>query len=176
MAVRKTIQIGDSRLHKRAKKIKNIHSKRLKQLITDMRDTMRSLGLVGLAAPQIGVMERVFITEVRKTPYRKTGLDTLRIYINPKITKSSKKEVKMYEGCGSVLEGGIFGEVKRPEKIHILFTDENGNLQEQVFAGLLGRVVQHEYDHLNGILFTERLTDPKTLVDREHYMKLMGRK
>lgn len=174
MAVRKTIQIGDPRLHTKAKRVSNPQNPSIKRIITDLVDTMRHEELVGMAAPQLGKMERIFVTEIRKTKYRKTGTDRLRIFINPQIIWFSKRQVKIYEGCGSVR--GLFGEVRRPERVEVAYTDEKGLHHKEKFDGLLARVIQHENDHLDGILFVERVTDLKTLMDREHYLNMVRKR
>ena len=129
--------------------------------------------LIGMAAPQLGILKRVFVTEIRKTKTRKSGLDGFRVFINPKITRYSQKTVPMYEGCGSIFHGNLFGEVSRPKNVDVEYTDENGDQHKERFRGLLARVVQHEYDHIEGILFTERMTDLRTLMDKEHYLKMV---
>lgn len=173
-----TIQIGDPRLLIKAKMLqqKELSSQTLKRTIIDLVATMRKGELVGIAAPQIGILKQLFVTEIRKTKYRNEGFDALRIFINPKITASSKLQVRMYEGCGSVNNGNLFAEVGRPKSIEISYIDEKGDHHKNKFNGLLARVIQHEYDHLNGILFTERVTDPRTYMDREHYFKMKNEK
>lgn len=174
MTARTTIQIGDSKLLERAKPVTNreIRGKLLLRATTDLVDTMRKGELVGIAAPQIGITKRLFVTEIRKTKYRSESLDILRVFINPRITWVSKAKVSMYEGCGSVNGGNLFGEVARPKNIEIAYLNERGEKHRQKFVGLLSRVIQHEYDHLNGILFTERVTDPRTYMDRKHYFEM----
>ena len=175
MAIKKTIQIGDIKLHQKTPKvlISDVSRSSFATKVANLRDTMRNASLIGMAAPQIGVMERFFITEIRKTKYRTSGTDPLRVFVNPEITWSSKKEVKLYEGCGSINMGNLFGEVRRPEKVEVTYHDEKGEKRTDKFDGILARVIQHEIDHLDGILFTEKLTDPKTLMDREHYLEMM---
>src|SRR4030042_3107817 len=120
MAVRKTIQIGDPRLKDKNQIIKNFNDSKVKKVIKDLRDTMIKNDLVGMAAPQIGYNFKIFITQPRKTKARKLPKgDKLRIYINPKIVKYSKEQNIIYEGCGSVLNGNLFGPVKRSKEITI---------------------------------------------------------
>jgi peptide deformylase len=125
-----------------------------------------------MAASQIGEKHRIFVTEVRKTSHRNPkDIDKLRVYINPKIIWSSKKEIVIYEGCGSVAYAKLFAPVKRPEKIIIEAFDENGDKFQFKTDGLLSRVIQHEYDHLDGIEFTEKITDIKKIMSSEEYIK-----
>ena len=160
MAVRTILQIGDPHLKAKNKSIKNLNSPKTKQVINDLIDTMHANELVGIAAPQIGENYGIFVTEPRKTETR-TGdqIDELRIYINPVITFQSKTKTVIYEGCGCVAKGALFGPVLRPKEIEI----QSYNMDKHKFSlrcdGLLARVIQHEYDHLNGIEFTERIDD-----------------
>lgn len=176
MAVRKTLQIGDPKLKAKNTPVKEIKSTKVSKLIKDLTDTMRKNELVGIAAPQIGENYQAFITEVRKTKSRSVKeIDELRVFINPKITNFSKVENLIYEGCGSVLNGNLFGPVKRPKEIIVEAIDKKGKRFQLKCDGLLARVIQHEYDHLNGIEFTEKVSDYKKLMDYEHYKKYIRR-
>lgn len=174
MAIRKTSEIGSVVIRTRAKEIDGTPSTRVNKIIVDLTDTMRHTNLVGMAAPQIGVGSRIFVTEIRKTILRKdiSLLDPLRVFINPKITKTSKKLVSDYEGCGSVANGGLFGPVMRPETIAVRVHDQKGEEFEFETSGLLARIIQHEIDHLNGVCFIDRITDTKKLLGREEYIKM----
>lgn len=126
-------------------------TKETKQLVQDMFDSMHGSNGIGLSAPQLGVLQRIIIAEYKESnpPVPKTAI------INPEITWVSKKEVVDEEGCLSF--PNLYGMVKRPEKIKYRGLDENGNPIEGKATGLLARVIQHEYDHLDGILFIEKL-------------------
>jgi len=172
MAVRKTIQIGDPRLKAENVVVKNYNDPKVKKVIDDLKDTMIKNDLIGMAAPQIGYNYKIFITQPRKTKARKLLKgDKLRIYINPKIVKSSKEQNIIYEGCGSVLNGSLFGPVKRPQEITIKAYDEKGGRFQIRCDGILSRVIQHESDHMVGIEFTEKISDYKKLLNREFYIK-----
>jgi len=172
MAVRKTIQIGDPRLKAENEKITDFNNPIVKKVIKDLQDKMHKNDLVGLAAPQIGYNFQIFITQPRKTSARKLPKgDKLRVYINPRIVKLSKKENVIYEGCGSVLNGNLFGPVKRPKEIIIEAHDETGSKFRVSCDGILARVIQHEYDHMFGIEFTEKIYDYKKLMAKEFYVK-----
>ena len=128
--------------------------------------------MVGLASSQIGSKLKLFVTEVRKTSFRNPDiLDHLRVYINPRITWFSKRQVTIYEGCGSVAYAKLFGPVKRPEKIIVKAIDEKGQTFVLKADGLLARVIQHEYDHLFGIEFTEKITDYRKIMSSKEYLK-----
>lgn len=95
----------------------------------------------------------------------------MRIYINPRIIGFSKENSIIYEGCGSVAHGDLFGPVKRPKKITLEACNEKMQKYRLECDGILSRVIQHEYDHLAAIEFTEKITDYKELTSREFYMK-----
>jgi peptide deformylase len=172
MAVRRVIQLGDPRLKKENKIIRDFTDKKLHSLIQDLKDTMNKAGLVGMAAPQIGENYCVFVTHPRNTKTRNIGKeDIFRVYINPKITVFSTEQVIIYEGCGSVVKGQLFGPVERPREITVEAFDETGEKFEITTDGLLSRVIQHEYDHMLGIEFTEKISDYRKLMSRTFYVK-----
>ncbi|MCW1949125.1 MAG: peptide deformylase [Candidatus Shapirobacteria bacterium] len=174
MIIKEVIQIGNQILRAKNKIVKNINDKVVQKTIGDLTDSMRHYNLVGMAAPQIGVNLRIFVTEIRSTPSRKVeSLDKLRIFINPKITWKSKKEVIIYEGCGSVASGDLFGPVKRPEKIIVKAINEKGEKIKLKAGGLLARVIQHEYDHLLGIEFVEKICDYRKIMSKNEYIKMV---
>lgn len=174
MAVRETIQIGDKRLKAKNKIIEKFDGSRIKQVINDLIETMRTKNLIGMAAPQIGENYKIFVTEPRETKFRsKDQVDDLRIYINPKIIEKSSEENIIYEGCGSVISGQIFGPVKRPKIITIEAMDQNGKKFRLKCDGILARVIQHEYDHLVGIEFMEKIFDYKLLMAADYYLKVI---
>lgn len=136
----------------------------LPKLIEDMFATMYATDGVGLAAPQIGKDIRLFVVDA--TPFAdvdKTATGFKKVFINPEIYEVSEEEVLLNEGCLSV--PGIHEDVYRPETIRINYLDENFVEHDVELTGWPARVVQHEYDHLDGIVFTDRLsTLRKTLL------------
>lgn len=173
MIIKEIIQIGNPILSRKSEFVIDLGAKETQKVIANLTDSVRYHDLIGMAASQIGEKLRIFVTEVRKTKYRNLKADKLRIYINPKIIWSSKKEVVIYEGCGSVAYAKLFAPVKRPEKIIIKAIDENGNGFELKADGMLSRVIQHEYDHLNGVEFTEKITDMRKIMSSEEYKKII---
>lgn len=172
MAARATIQIGHSKLKKQNTEIGNVNLPKIKRLRRDLIDTMNKTGLIGIAAPQIAQNYMIFVTFPRTTKSRSLGkTDILRTYINPKITFKSTKENIIYEGCGSVVKGNLFGPVSRPEEIEIEALDEKGQKFRLKCNGILARVIQHEYDHLMGIEFMERVNDCKKIMVGDYYRK-----
>jgi len=176
MIIKDIMQIGNPLLSKKSKFVADIDSKETQRVINNLVDSVRYHGLVGIAASQIGEKLRIFVTEVRKTKYRNHKKDILRVYINPKIVWFSKKQVIIYEGCGSVAYAKLFAPVRRPEKIIIEASDANGNQFKLKAEGFLSRVIQHEYDHLDGIEFTEKITDMRRIMSSEEYKKMCALK
>lgn len=172
MSIRDAIQIGDPRLKAENKVINDFSDPVIKQVIQDLIDTMRAKELIGMAAPQIGENWKMFVTEPRETKFRTADqVDELRIYINPVIVECSTEETIIYEGCGSLLNGQLFGPVRRPKEITIETFDQDGKKFRLTCDGILARVIQHEYDHLNGIEFIEKIYDYKKLMTADFYVK-----
>lgn len=173
MSNKKIHQIGSNVIRNRAKKVQKSGDPEIQKTIRNLIDSMRHNNLVGIAAPQIGKKLRIFVTEVRKTKLRKSAKkDKLRIFINPRILKKSKHQVTDFEGCGSVVKAGLFGQVKRPKSVEVSALDSKGCYFKLKANGLLARVIQHEMDHLNGIVFIDRVANTRTLIDRKTYTKL----
>lgn len=181
MAIKKTTQVGNPIIRKRCKavKISDIGSIAVKKTVRDLTDSMREHSLVGMAANQIGVDTRIFVAEVRKTGHRQKvaekDLVPLLVFINPKIIKHSKKEVKGYEGCGSVLNGGLWGHVPRPEKVTVTAHNELGEKFVLETGGLLARIIQHEIDHLDGKIFLDRC-DSLSVMEKSEFKKMIKKK
>lgn len=138
----------------------------LKKLIDDMYETMYQASGVGLAAPQIGLGIRLFIVdgtsfaEDAETDPKARGMeDFKKVFINPIIEEEEGEKWGFTEGCLSIPT--IREEVFRKEEVTISYYDENWNLKEETFDGYRARIVQHEYDHLEGILFTDHLSPLK---------------
>jgi len=167
MAVRKIIEIGHHILKLENKPITDFKSPLLKKLIRDLDDTMKKVGLIGIASPQIAESYQVFLTQPRNTKARHLGKeDILRIYINPRIIFESKTTNTMYEGCGCV---SIFGPVTRPKEIEVEAYDLEGKKFRLRCDGILATVIQHEMDHLKGIEFLERVTNNRKIVSKDIY-------
>ena len=125
------------------------------QLAADMYETMEGAEGVGLAAPQIGKGIRMFVVDATQMEDEEVN-DFKQIFINPVMVKQDGDEWAFEEGCLSIPE--IREEVYRQEQLTIKYFDENWQPQEQSFDGLKARIIQHEYDHIEGILFTDHLT------------------
>ena len=174
MVKRKATQIGNPIIRKKSQRVGKVSSKTVIKVVKDLTDSMRFYGLIGMAASQIGLSLRVFVTEVRKTKTRKPKeVDLLRVYINPRVISFSKDQSIGYEGCGSVAFGQLFGPVKRSKGIVIKAQNGDGKIFTLRTSGLLARVIQHEMDHLNGIVYLDKVTDMRKLMSRDEYIKRM---
>lgn len=172
MAIRKVIQAGHPSLKAKNKIIQSFTSAKIKQLITDLTDTMYEAGLIGIAAPQIAENYMIFATHARNTKARNLGKeDKLRIFINPKLTYLSKSKSTIYEGCGSVSGATLFGPVERSKEITLEALDENGDKFSIACDGILARVILHEYDHLHGVEFIQKVKNYNKIISEEYYVK-----
>ena len=162
MAILKIAKMGHPILNKVANEVKDPTSKEIRTLVNDMMETLHDLGGsgVGLAAPQVHVSLQVVIFELpdENQEYKSSKLITL---INPKIKPLTKKTETDWEGCLSV--PGLRGKVTRPNKIKYSGLDLNGNKIDNLAEGFHARVVQHECDHLFGILYPQRMKNLETL-------------
>jgi peptide deformylase len=145
---------GDPVLKKPAKTIEKDYPD-LHKLIADMFETMEKANGVGLAAPQIGKSIRMFIVDATQMDNEETK-DFKKVFINPEILEESEEEWKYEEGCLSI--PGLREKVERPEEVHVRYQDENFAEHEETLSGVQARIFQHEYDHIEGILFTEKLS------------------
>ena len=156
--IRDVLRMGDPRLLEKAVPVVRFNTAELDGLLKDLRDTMAHLDGAGLAAPQIGVGLRVVIFGVKANP-RYRGVEEVpdTVLINPEIERLSDEEEEGWEGCLSV--PGMRGWVPRWRKLRYTGYDEKGNRFEREVEGFHARVVQHERDHLDGILYPMRIRD-----------------
>ena len=172
MIVKNATQIGAPVIRAKAKPVKLATSRQTKNIVRDLIDSMRYHGLVGMAAPQIGIGLRIFVGELRETNVRSAKeADAVRVFINPKILRCSKEKRVAGEGCGSVAHAGLFGMVPRSQSVTVTALNGKGERFTLTAKGLLAAVVQHETDHLNGIVFLDRLPNMESLMSREEYIK-----
>jgi len=155
---RSVLRMGDARLLQRAEPVGDFGSDELRALLQDMRDTMQALNGVGLAAPQIGVNLRVVIFGMEKSPrYPDAEAVPETVLINPVIMLLDEIIEDDWEGCLSV--PGLRGLVPRFKNVRYQGRDEQGALIDRTVSGFHARVVQHECDHLDGILYPMRIRD-----------------
>ena len=162
MAVQKVLKMGDPLLYQRAEEVRAFNTPDLDALIRDMFDTMVALNGAGLAAPQIGVSQRVVIFEVQSNPrYPEAEAVPRTILINPVLEPIGGEMDDGWEGCLSV--PGLRGLVSRYKKLRYTGFDEDGQPIDRTVSDFHARVVQHECDHLDGILYPMRLKDIRLL-------------
>jgi len=158
MAVREVLKMGDPRLLQVAQPVADFDTPALRALVADMRDTMAALDGAGLAAPQIGVLQRVVIFGVQANPrYPDVEPVPETVLINPEIEVLDETPAGGWEGCLSI--PGMRGFVERPAAVRYRGYDTAGRPVGCDAAGFHARVVQHECDHLDGILYPLRITD-----------------
>jgi peptide deformylase len=158
MAVREILRMGDPRLLVPADPVRKFATPELRTLIDDLFDTMYAAGGVGLAAPQIGVGLQVVIFGFEHSDrYPEAGAVPQTILLNPVTTPLPGDDVAGWEGCLSV--PGLRGEVSRPDRIRYQGFDPEGRRIEREAFGFHARVVQHECDHLIGVLYPMRIRD-----------------
>lgn len=158
MAIRPVLKMGDPRLLEVAQKVKKFNTLELNALIQDMHDTMAGLDGAGLAAPQIGVGLQVVIFGCASNPrYPDAEEVPYTVLVNPVLTPLTKEMKEDWEGCLSV--PGMRGMVSRFTRLRYQGVDQHGKRIDRSVDGFHARVVQHECDHLQGILYPMRITD-----------------
>lgn len=164
------IQLGDPILRQKATLVENINDETIQKLIDDLTATVAQANGVGIAAPQVAESCRLFIVASRPNPrYPNAPSMEPTAMMNPKILASSTEIVKGWEGCLSI--PGIRGLVPRSQAIEVEYTDRNGKLQKQEFSDFVARIFQHEYDHLDGIVFLDKLESTLDIVTEQIYQK-----
>ncbi|MEM7555625.1 MAG: peptide deformylase [Cyanobacteria bacterium P01_A01_bin.84] len=150
--------LGDRVLRQNAKRISKVDAS-LRQLVREMLQTMYTQDGIGLAAPQVGVHKQLIVIDLEPDNAANQPL----VLINPTIKKVSKEVCTAQEGCLSV--PGVYMDVLRPEFVEIAFKDENGRPQTLQAGDLLGRCIQHEMDHLRGVVFVDRVENSLSLAE-----------
>ncbi len=154
MTVRKILTEPNPFLRQKSKPVDKVNDS-VRELMDDMLETMYKAPGIGLAAIQIGVPKRIIVLDISKNPEKKEPM----YFVNPEIVSSSKNDATYEEGCLSV--PGQFAEIDRPDKCHVKYLDYNGETKELKAEGLLATCIQHEIDHLEGILFIDYLSKLK---------------
>ena len=170
MSVREIVTVGDPVLRERAREVsaEELGSAEVQQLIDDLIETKRAANGAGIAANQVGETLRVAIVEVEpgnpRYPYKPAV--PLTVIVNPELEPLGDEQVEIVEGCLSVPD--LRGAVPRHEAVRVRYLDRDGEPHEEVRRGLTAGTFQHEVDHLDGILFLDRVTDPTTFSTWEH--------
>jgi peptide deformylase len=128
----------------------------VEKITGDLFETLKSAGGLGLSGPQIGILKRIIVIDTTPLNEDNPKIDVFQVaFINPEIIEKSNEKSTQQEGCLSI--PGIFEEVERPEKITVRYLDTSFNVHEHVMDGIQARIYQHEFDHLGGILFTDKI-------------------
>lgn len=187
--MKKIIQLGDPLLEKKSKPVKDINSPKVKKLAQDLIQVCKAKeeNSGGLSAPQIGESLRIFVARRIdiEEEYHKKGKEIFselqdslwEVFINPVITKKGKKRSIEWEGCLSIDNGELFGPVERPSLIKIDYKDIDGNAKSIAATDYFSHIVQHEFDHLEGVLFVKYVSNPENLwksKDLDKFMKEHG--
>jgi peptide deformylase len=150
------IKIGSPMLRKKSYDIDENDD--FKEIATNMFQTIKKYNGIGLAGPQVSVLKNIFIID--SNPLKEKGIMPVeKVIVNPEILNFSDDTAYYTEGCLSIPD--IFEDLLRPENVEVRYRDENYDLHEEVLNGVVARIFQHEYDHLQGILFVDRLNPLK---------------
>lgn len=164
------IQLGDPVLRSPAQLVDNIRDQRIQKLIDDLIATVGQAFGVGIAAPQVAERDRLFIVASRPNPrYPNAPEMEPTAIINPRIIAHSTEVIQGWEGCLSI--PGIRGLVPRYQAIEVEYTDRDGKSQKQELTDFVARIFQHEYDHLDGIVFLDRLESTQDIMTEQEYQK-----
>jgi len=172
-------RFGDPILRTRARRLELHEIKRseIQILITDIQKTneVKQYG-IGLAAPQVGMSVAVSVIDIKPTPTRPDVKSFRTVIINPTYTGIGRRS-SMWEGCQSSGSGNntLYGKALRYRKIRARWLDEKGNAHDEELAGLIAHVFQHETDHLDGILFVDRVRDTRTFMLASEYRKMKAK-
>ena len=162
MAIRSVLKMGHPILKQVASPVQRTGESELLELVQDLEDTMRALNGAGLAAPQIGVSLRVVVFEVNANPrYPDVEPIPFSVLVNPELEPIGDSMAEDWEGCLSV--PGLRGRVPRHTQLRYRGVDQYGGLIDRCVNGFHARVVQHEVDHLDGVLFPMRMRDLESL-------------
>ena len=163
-------KLGEKVLRKKAKKVKDIFDKDVQKLIKNMLVCVKNSNGVGLAAPQVFKSLRILIiSSSPNSRYPNAPQKNPTVLINPKVLEASKSKEIDWEGCLSI--PGVRAKVSRHKKVVVKYTDLNNKKKIEKFEGFIARVFQHEYDHLNGFVFLDRIDSTKDIISEEIYLK-----
>jgi peptide deformylase len=149
-----------------------IQSNEFTQLLQDLKDSMEHYGGIGIAAPQIGVSLKMAIIELASVNrYGEAVSLPFTVFVNPELEFLTDEQQGFWEGCLSV--PGLRGYVERPRRLRVRYLDEKGTRQELEAEGFLATVIQHELDHLFGVLYVDRIKDMRKLAFQEEYQDFL---
>ncbi|MCL5675654.1 MAG: peptide deformylase [Patescibacteria group bacterium] len=168
-------QLGSPVLRKKAKAVNDFLDSNTQRLIDDLIATVKEANGVGIAAPQVYESKKIFILASHPNArYPNAPLMKPTAIINPKIISHGREVVKDWEGCLSI--PGIRGLIPRFKSISAKYYDRKGKLVKRSFTDFIARIFQHEHDHLEGILFVDRVESNKDLISEKEYLKMMAKR
>ncbi len=165
------IELGNPILRQKAQLVKEVSSDRMQRLVDNLMLTVKEANGVGIAAPQVAQSDRLFIVASRpnlRYPHAPTMTPTAMI--NPHMLAHSDETVKGWEGCLSI--PGLRGEVPRYQAIEVAYTGRDGKQHKQALTDFVARIFQHELDHLDGIVFVDRVESTQDLITEREYQRL----
>ncbi len=165
MAIREIVKLPDPILKKTSQPVERVDDE-LRGLVDDMLATMYDAPGIGLAAVQVGIPRRLLVIDIAKDEQPKSPM----AFINPEITWNSDELSEYEEGCLSIPD--VFDDIERPAEVRVSYLDRDGKQHEELYDGLMATVLQHEIDHLNGILFIDYLSRLKRSTIVRKFTKL----
>tara|TARA_Y100001980_G_C14459112_1_gene241401 strand:+ start:99 stop:629 length:531 start_codon:yes stop_codon:yes gene_type:complete len=173
MAIKQILKLGNPNLRLKAKDYssKLIGSTTFLQIVSDLRDSLHESGGIGLAAPQINIPFRILVIEITSTSTRYGEIQPIpfEVYVNPVASIIDDEKQGFWEGCLSV--PGMMGYVERPRKIKVDYVSGDGERKSTIFEDFLATVFQHELDHLNGIIYVDKIADPGLFAFEDEYRR-----
>jgi len=167
------LQLGHPLLRLQAKPIDNVHDPDIQQLIGDLLQFIEEVGGMGIAAPQVDVSLQLFIMASKPNArYPQAPIMPQIVVINPEIIASTTEQDKGWEGCLSV--PGLRGLVSRSNRIRVRYLTWEGDQVETEYDGFIARIFQHEFDHLQGKLFTDRVDSNLDLMAEQEWQRMMS--
>ena len=166
-------ELGNPILRENAKHVDNIGDEYIRRLIDDLIETVKAVNGVGIAAPQVNESYQIFIVASSPNPRYPDApkMEPIAV-INPKIISRSDEMVDGWEGCLSI--PGIRGLVSRHKSVAVEYTDRNGHEKQDELSDFIARIFQHEYDHVNRILFLDRLDNLSDIITEKEFIKLIS--
>lgn len=165
---RSILQLGNPDLRRVAQPVEDVHAPEIQKLVKDLLAALKASNGVGIAAPQVGEPYCLLVVASRpnlRYPYAPKMAPT--VLVNPRVLAHGDEMVKGWEGCLSV--PGIRAQVPRYREIEVEYCDRNGQIQRQVWCDFVARIFQHEYDHLEGRVFLDRIDSTADIVTEQEY-------
>lgn len=173
--LRQVSQLGHPALRRKARPVNNIGDGEVQRLIDDLLMTVKDVDGVGIAAPQVYEPLQIFIVASYPNPrYPKAPKMKPTAIVNPRVLSRSKSMIKDWEGCLSV--PGIRGLVPRHKTITVEYKTRDGKTQKKTFKDFIARIFQHEYDHLYGMVYLDRLEMTRDIISEKEYLRMMKKK